>query len=175
MSRRVLNSSLAIAAAGLLGLTACSRSADKPAASDTSAPSHEAAAVAGGPRTLRPGLWKTTTRTPAGEQVTTQCVGEGYDPGAEAADKASPCGKPTLTRTADGFHIEHACKHKGVDYALSGSVSGDFTTTATTELSLTLSAYGRRQTMRMEAISTYQGPCDPKAEKASKTGAQPPA
>ena len=161
MRRRALNWSLAIiVAAGLMGLTGCSRPDDKPAA-----PAREAAPVAGGPQTLRPGLWKTLTKTPAGEQTTIQCVGEGYDPGADAADKASPCGKPSLTRTADGFHIDQACKHKGVDYALSGVVSGDFTTTATTDLSLTLSAYGRRQTLRMQAVSTYQGVCDPKTWK----------
>ena len=161
MRRRALNWSLAIiVAAGLMGLTGCSRPDDKPAA-----PAREAAPVAGGPQTLRPGLWKTLTKTPAGEQTTIQCVGEGYDPGADAADKASPCGKPSLTRTADGFHIDQACKHKGVDYALSGVVSGDFTTTATTDLSLTLSAYGRRQTLRMQAVSTYQGACDPKTWK----------
>jgi hypothetical protein len=47
------------------------------------------------PTTLKPGLWKTVTKTPAGPQDSTQCVGEGYDPGAEAARKASPCGSPT--------------------------------------------------------------------------------
>ena len=157
MRRRALNWSLAIiVAAGLMGLTGCSRPDDKPAA-----PAREAAPVAGGPQTLRPGLWKTLTKTPAGEQTTIQCVGEGYDPGADAADKASPCGKPSLTRTADGFHIDQACKHKGVDYALSGVVSGDFTTTATTDLSLTLSAFGRKQTLALQAVSTYLGPCQP--------------
>ncbi|CAN5568910.1 hypothetical protein BH10PSE4_BH10PSE4_47270 [soil metagenome] len=163
MPHRALTSSLAtIVATGLIGLAACSRADDKPAAAgEVAARSPEAAPAAGGPRTLKPGLWTTVTQTPAGEQTATQCVGEGYDPGAEAGDKASPCGKPTVTRTADGFHLDQACKHKGVDYALSGVVSGDFTTTATTDLGLTLSAYGRKQTLKMRAVSTYQGACDP--------------
>ena len=162
MPRHALNSSLAImVASGLMGLAACSRTDDRPVAPGGAAASQQAAPVAGGPQTLRPGLWTTVTKTPAGEETTARCVGEGYDPGADAVQKASPCGKPTLTRTADGFHIDQACKHKGVDYALSGVVSGDFTTTATTDLNLTLGAYGRKQTLKMQAVSTYQGACDP--------------
>jgi len=159
---RLLAGLLAIAA----GLAACSRSDDKAAAPEVAAPAvtPEASPVAGGPRTLKPGLWKTVTKTPAGDEPSTQCVGEGYDPGAEAAQKASPCGKPTLTRTASGFQLDHACQKDGISYALTGVVSGDFETTATTDLSLTLSAYGRRQTMRLRAVSTYLGPCPPGAK-----------
>jgi hypothetical protein len=56
-----------------------------------------------------------------------------------------------------------------VTYALTGLVSGDFTTTATTDLELTLSAFGRRQALHLRAVSTYQGPCTP----GSETGAKP--
>jgi hypothetical protein len=129
----------------------------------------DAAAAAGGPRTLKPGAWKTVTKTPAGEESSVQCVGEGYDPGAEAARKATPCGQPTLTRTADGFHLDQVCEKDGIKYDLAGAVSGDFTTTATTDLALTLSAFGRKQTMHMRAVSTYQGACEP----ATKTQAAP--
>ena len=149
-----------IPALALLALAACSRTDDKAAA--PAAPAPEAAApVAGGPQTLKPGQWKTVTKTPLGPEESTQCVGEGYDPGAEAARKATPCGQPTLTRTADGFHLDQVCEKDGVKYDLAGAVSGDFTTTATTDLALTLSAFGRKQTMHMRAVSTYQGPCTP--------------
>ena len=173
MSRRVLKGSLPIvvlASAGLLGLAACSRADDaSTGAAAPTAPPAEAAPVAGGPQTLKPGQWKTVSRTPTGEQVTTECVGEGYDPGAEAVRKAnSPCGPVTMTRTADGFRLEHACEHKGIYYALSGVVSGDFTTTAASDLDFTLSAYGRKQTMHLHAVSTYQGACKPDAAKTAK-------
>ena len=161
LNPRVLIPALALFGPSLLGMAACSRSDDKAAA--PAAPAPEAAApVTGGPQTLKPGLWKTVTKTPLGPEDSTQCVGEGYDPGAEAAQKASPCGKPTLTRTADGFRLDHACEKDHINYALTGVVSGDFVTTATTDLELTVSAYGRKQVMRVQAVSTYQGPCKPK-------------
>ena len=159
------------------GLTACSRTDDRasdPAAgaSPAQATGQDAAPVAGGPTTLKPGLWKTVTKTPAGPQDSTQCVGEGYDPGAEAARKVSPCGKPEMTRTADGFRLDLACEKDHINYALTGTVRGDFVTTADTELELVVSAFGRRQTLRASAVSTYQGPCEPGAQTAGKTAAQ---
>jgi hypothetical protein len=156
-----------VLASALLSMAACSRTGDKAAA--PTAPAPEAAApVAGGPQTLKPGLWKTVTKTPLGPEDSTQCVGEGYDPGAEAAQKASPCGKPTMTRTADGFRLDHACEKDHISYALTGTVSGDFVTTATTALDLTVSAYGRKQAMHLEAVSTYQGPCTPDGQKPAQ-------
>ena len=167
--RRVLISSLPIVLA-IADLVACSRTDDKPAGADRAVPPvSEAAPAAGGPQTLKPGLWKTVTKTPAGEQVSTECIGEGYDPGARAAAKLnSPCGAPTMTRTADGFHLEHACEHKGITYALTGTVSGDFTTTAASDLDLTLSAFGRKQTMHLRAVSTYEGDCPAGATQTTK-------
>jgi hypothetical protein len=154
-----------------LGLAGCSRTDDKaaslsPAGASSGATSdhQEAAPVAGGPTTLKPGRWKTVSQTPMGPETSTQCVGEGYDPGAEAAQKASPCGKPTLTRTADGFRIEQACEKDHIQYDLKGAVRGDFTTTATTDLDVTLSAFGRKQAMHVGAVSTYEGACEAGAE-----------
>ncbi|MBO9708357.1 MAG: hypothetical protein J7521_09105 [Caulobacter sp.] len=148
------------ALAAALAASACSRHDDKSDTARQGEPATEAAPVAGGPQTLKPGLWKTVTKTPTGDQETTRCVGEGFDPGAEAAQKASPCGKPTITRQADGFRLEHSCKNNGIDYALTGTVTGDFTTTATTDMTMTLSAFGRRQSLHMTAVSTYVGPCE---------------
>jgi hypothetical protein len=162
----------AIAAAGL---AACSRTDDQagaPSAPGSPTSQQDAAAAAGGPTTLKPGSWKTVTQTPTGREEPVQCVGEGYDPGAEAAAKATPCGRPTLTRTADGFRLDHVCEKDGVTYDLTGAVRGDFATTATTDLELTLSAFGRKQTMRMQAVSTYQGPCD---AKTPPSASEPPA
>ena len=155
-SRR-LPFALALLALGLAA--ACSRTDDKvdsPAASGPVA----TAPAAGGPTTLKPGQWKTVTKLPTGTEESIQCVGEGFDPGAEAAQKASPCGKPTMTRTVDGFQLAQACEKDRIKYALTGTVRGDFTTTATTDLELVLSAYGRKQTLRLEAVSTYQGDCE---------------
>lgn len=163
--------SILIPVFALLGATACSPAGDKagaPAASAPEAAAPQAAPVAGGPQTLKPGLWKTVTKTPLGPEESTQCVGDGYDPGAEAAQKASPCGKPTMTRTADGFRLDHACEKDHINYALTGTVSGDFVTTATTALDLTVSAYGRKQAMHLEAVSTYQRPCTPDGQKPAQ-------
>ena len=160
-----------------LGLAACSRTDDRattPAAGAGQAQAtggQDAAPVAGGPTTLKPGLWKTVTQSPAGPQESTQCVGEGYDPGAEAARKVSPCGSPVMTRTADGFRLDHSCQKDHINYALTGTVKGDFVTTARTDMELVVSAFGRRQTMRASAVSTYQGPCEPGAPIAGKTAA----
>ncbi|KRA66315.1 hypothetical protein ASD79_03275 [Caulobacter sp. Root655] len=170
MPLRLLRPAAILALAAVVGLAACSRADDRasaPPASEAPAGPADAAAAAGGPRTLKPGSWKTVAKTPAGEESSVQCVGEGYDPGAEAARKATPCGQPILTRTADGFHLDQVCEKDGIKYDLAGAVSGDFTTTATTDLALTLSAFGRKQTMHMRAVSTYQGPC----ESATKTQA----
>ncbi|WP_165190490.1 hypothetical protein [Caulobacter soli] len=161
----------------LLGLAACSRTDDRandPAAgaSAAQATGQDAAPVAGGPTTLKPGLWKTVTQTPAGPQDSTQCVGDGVDPGAEAARKVSPCGKPEMTRTVDGFRLDQACEKDHINYVLSGTVKGDFVTTAKTDLQLVVSAFGRRQTLRAGAVSTYQGPCEPGAQTASQTPAK---
>ncbi|CAN5401285.1 hypothetical protein BH10PSE3_BH10PSE3_08530 [soil metagenome] len=143
----------------LIGLGACSRTYDQTSSTGATAAPTATAPVAGGPTTLKPGQWKTVTKSPMGPEESVQCVGEGYDPGAEAAQKASPCGKPTLTRTADGFQIDQACEKDHIKYALAGTVRGDFVTTATTELELVLSAYGRKQTLHLQAVSTYQGAC----------------
>jgi hypothetical protein len=162
----------------LLGLAVldagCSRTddrADAPAAgaSAVAANAPDAAPAAGGPTTLKPGLWKTVTKTPAGPQDSTQCVGEGYDPGAEAARKVSPCGSPEMTRTVDGFRLDLACEKNHISYVLTGTVQGDFVTTATSDLELTASAFGRRQTLHVRADSTYQGPCEPGAQTVEKT------
>lgn len=167
----------------LLGLTAlvalsaaagCSRTDDRasaPAAAGSgpaSSTGQDAAPVTGGPTTLKPGLWKTVTKTPAGPEDSTQCVGEGFDPGAEAARKVSPCGSPTMTRTADGFRLDLACEKNHIDYALTGTVKGDFVTVAESDLQLTASAFGRRQTLHVQATSTYQGACEPGAETAGQ-------
>jgi hypothetical protein len=149
---------LVLASLTLTGLAACSRTDDRAETPASTAPV-AAAPAAGGPTTLKPGQWKTVTRTPTGSEESLQCVGEGVDPGAEAAHKASPCGKPTMTRTADGFQIDQTCEKDHIRYALAGTVHGDFVTTATTDLELVLSAYGRKQTLHLQAVSTYQGPC----------------
>lgn len=164
----------------LSGLAACSRTDDRardPAAGagPATVARQDAAPVAGGPTTLKPGLWKTVTQTPAGPEDSTQCVGQGFDPGAEAARKVSPCGNPTVVRTADGFRLELACQKDHIDYALTGRVSGDFVTTADTDLELVVSAFGRKQTLRMKATSTYQGPCEPGARIAGRATAEPEA
>jgi hypothetical protein len=160
-SLRLVGILATIAAAGL---AACSRHDDKAVPPAPAPRPSDAVPVSDGPRTLKPGAWKTVAKTPTGEESTVQCVAEGYDPGAEAARKATPCGQPTLTRTADGFRLAQVCEKSGVKYDLAGVVSGDFATTATTDLTLTLSAFGRKQTMRMRAVSTYQGPCESKTE-----------
>jgi hypothetical protein len=157
---RLLLPVLAVLAAG--SLAACSRTDDKagaPPASGVASAESEAAPAAGGPTTLKPGLWKTVTQAPTGPEESTQCVGEGVDPGAEAAQKASPCGKPNMTRTADGFRLDQVCEKNHIQYDLVGAVRGDFTTTATTDLDLTLSAFGRKQSLHLRAVSTYQGEC----------------
>lgn len=160
----------------VLGLAGCSRTDDRasaPAAGPAPVPSigQDAAPVAGGPTTLKPGLWKTVTQTPAGPESSVQCVADGYDPGAEAARKVSPCGSPEMTRTVDGFRVDLACEKDHIDYVLSGTVRGDFVTTAQTDLQLEVSAFGRRQTLRMKAVSTYQGDCRPGDPVAGKTAA----
>ena len=163
----------------LVGLAACSRTDDRaadPAAGDVNTPavtSQDAAPAAGGPRTLKPGLWKTVTQAPGGPEESTQCIAEGYDPGAEAARKVSPCGNPTVTRTLDGFRLDHACEKSNITYTLAGTVRGDFVTNAETELELVVSAFGRKQTLHMKATSTYQGPCDPASEPGAPATAQP--
>ncbi len=141
-----------------MALAGCSRTDDR---AGTPVSAAAPAPVAGGPTTLKPGQWRTVTKTPMGEEDSIQCVGEGFDPGAEAAQKASPCGKPVVTRTADGFSLSQACEKDHIKYALAGTVAGDFTTTAKTDLELVLSAYGRKQTMHLSAVSTYQGDCKP--------------
>jgi hypothetical protein len=159
-----------------LGLAGCSRTDDRasdPAAGSgpVSSAGQDAAPAAGGPRTLKPGLWKTVTQTPAGPEDSIQCVAEGYDPGAEAARKVSPCGSPNVTRTADGFQLDLSCEKDHINYSLIGQVRGDFVTTADTDLELEVSAFGRRQTLRMKAVSTYQGPCEP-GQKAGQDADQ---
>lgn len=174
-SSRVLIPALLLGLAGL-GLVGCSRTDDRaadPAAGDVNTPavtSQDAAPAAGGPRTLKPGLWKTVTQTPAGPEDSVQCVAEGYDPGAEAARKVSPCGNPNVTRTTDGFRLALACSKDHIDYALTGTVRGDFVTKADTDLELVVSAFGRKQTLRMKAVSTYQGPCTPGSEPGQAAG-----
>jgi hypothetical protein len=160
-----------------LGSAGCSRTDDRasnPAAGEgqAQAAAQDAAPVAGGPTTLKPGQWKTVTQTPAGPETSTQCVADGYDPGAEAARKASPCGSPAVMRTADGFRIDHVCEKDHITYALTGRVSGDFTTTATTDLELVVSAFGRKQALRINAVSTYQGPCEPGAPATGEATAR---
>lgn len=163
----------------LLGLAACSRTDDRasdPAGGAVQTPavtSQDAAPAAGGPRTLKPGLWKTVTQAPGGPEESTRCLAEGYDPGAEAARKVSPCGNPTVTRTADGFRLDHVCEKSNITYTLAGTVRGDFTTTAETNLELVVSAFGRKQTLHMKAVSTYQGPCEPGSETAQGAGRNP--
>jgi len=169
---RVLFSVLVLTGSALASLAACSRTDDRAGAPpSTAAPASVAAPVAGGPTTLKPGQWKTVAQTPMGQEVSTQCVGEGFDPGAEAAQKASPCGKPNMIRTADGFQLDQACEKDHIKYALSGTVRGDFVTTAATELELVLSAYGRKQTLHLKAVSTYQGACP----TGGKSGHETPA
>lgn len=170
---------LGLAVLGMAGAIAgCSRTDDRagsPAAASDASPAQgngqDAAPVAGGPTTLKPGLWKTVTQTPAGPEESTQCVGDGFDPGAEAARKVSPCGSPTMTRTADGFRLDLACEKNHISYVLTGTVKGDFVTTAQSDLTLTASAFGRRQTVRAEATSTYQGPCPAGAKTVGATAA----
>ena len=164
----VPRSRLSLSVLVLMSLAACSRTDDRAGAP---VPAAAPAPVAGGPTTLKPGQWKTVAHTPRGDEESVQCVGEGFDPGAEAAQKASPCGKPIMTRTADGFQIDQSCEKDHIRYALAGTVRGDFTTTATTDLELVLSAYGRRQTLHLRAVSTYQGACPTRG----KTGRETPA
>ena len=154
---RLLIPAVAILATVLAG---CSRGADKAGAPPSATtPGQEAAPVAGGPSTLKPGLWKTVTQSPTGPEEKTHCVGEGFDPAAEAAQNATPCGKPNMTRTAEGFQLDLTCEKSHIKYDLVGKVHGDFVTSATTDLDLTLSAFGRKQALHLKAVSTYQGAC----------------
>ena len=162
------------------GVAGCSRTDDRAGAPGAAgsgpvpATAQDAAPAAGGPTTLKPGLWKTVTQSPGGPQESTQCVAEGFDPGAEAARKVSPCGSPRMTRTVDGFRIDLACQKNHIDYVLTGTARGDFVTTAQTDLQLVVSAFGRRQTLHAQATSTYQGPCEPGAQVAGKAAGQEP-
>jgi hypothetical protein len=169
---RVPLSVLVLTSLALTSLAACSRTDDR---ADTPVSAAAPAPVAGGPTTLKPGQWKTVTKSPMGPEESIQCVGEGYDPGAEAAQKASPCGKPTMTRTLDGFRIDQACEKDHIKYAVTGTVRGDFVTTATTDLELVLSAYGRKQTLHLQAVSTYQGACDARGKADGQTSGKTPA
>lgn len=161
--------------AAVAGLGGCSRTDDRAAAPAAGsglaqAIEQDAAPAAGGPTTLKPGLWKTVTQTPVGPEESIECVGEGYDPGAEAARKVSPCGgSPRMTRTGHGFGVTLSCQKDHIDYAVTGLVRGDFTTTAQTDLELVISAFGRRKTLRATAVSTYQGPCAPGAPTTVRT------
>lgn len=150
----------------VLAATGCSRSDDKaaaPAAGESSSASEAAPAAGGSPRPLRAGLWKTTASTPSGEQSTTQCIGEGHDPAAEAA-KAAPCGAPEVTQVIDGFTIELTCRKDAITYSLAGVVKGDFQTRTTTDLEMKVQAYGASKTMRLHSQSVYVGPCEPNGE-----------
>lgn len=153
----------ALALLACASLAACSRGADT-----TPAPPPVAVtAEMEGPRTLKPGLWAFVIDSHGSKQESRQCIGEGFDPGAEAAAKSNPCGKPTMTRTADGFALSQACARNKITYSLTGVVSGDFTTRVVTDLDLTLQAYGQRQRLHMRSEGTYVGPCPPEA--ATKT------
>ena len=169
---RLSLSVLVLTSLSLTALAGCSRTDDRADTPDAGPAPAAAAPVAGGPTTLKPGQWKTVAQTPRGEEESVQCVGEGFDPGAEAAQKASPCGKPIMIRTADGFQIDQSCEKDHIKYAVAGTVRGDFTTTATTDLELVLSAYGRRQTLRLQAVSTYQGACKIKGKPGGETPAK---
>ncbi|MEH0195545.1 DUF3617 family protein [Caulobacter sp. CCNWLY153] len=159
----LLIAALSAAAAG------CSRNDDKAAApaagANTPSAESEAAPAAGGPpRPLRAGLWKTTAGTPSGEQSTTQCIGEGHDPAAEAA-KAAPCGRPQVTPVIDGFTLELTCRKDAITYSLAGVVKGDFQTRTTTDLEMKVQAYGASKTMRLHSESVYVGPCEAKGDQ----------
>ena len=156
----------------LIGLAACSRTDDR--AGGLSA-GKDAASVAGGPTTLKPGVWKTVTKTPFGPETLIRCVPEGYDPGAETARKVSPCGNPKMIRTVHGFRLEHVCEKNHITYELSGQVRGDFVTNAQTELDLEISAFGHRRNLHVTAVSTYQGPCEPGGEPEGGPAGETPA
>lgn len=151
----------ALALLACVSLTACSRGADK-------APAPPPAAPVEGPRTLKPGLWSFVIASHGDQQESRQCIGEGFDPGAEAAAKSSPCGKPTMTRTADGFALSQSCQRDKITYSLTGVVSGDFTTHVVTDLDLTLQAYGQRQRLHLRSEGTYVGPCPLETDTAPK-------
>lgn len=173
-SPRVLIPALLLLGPVAPGLAGCSRTDDRahaPAAGDSRALAvpQDAAPAAGGPVTLKPGLWKTVTQTPAGPEESRQCVPPGYDLAGEAARKLAPCGKPEVTRTVDGFRLDQTCEKDHINYALTGLVRGDFVTTANTDLELVVSAFGRKQTLRAKAVSTYQGPCQPGGPPAEAT------
>jgi hypothetical protein len=68
-----------------------------------------------------------------------------------------------------------ACEKNHITYTLTGTVRGDFVTTADTDLNLDVSAFGRRQTLHVKAVSTYQGPCTPGVQTAAKIPAEPTA
>ncbi len=160
----------------VLGLAGCSRTDDRasaPAAGPAPVPSigQDAAPVAGGPTTLKPGLWKTVAQTPAGPGARSSAWPTATTPAPRRPCKVSPCGSPEMTRTVDGFRVDLACEKDHIDYVLSGTVRGDFVTTAQTDLQLEVSAFGRRQTLRMKAVSTYQGDCRPGDPVAGKTAA----
>lgn len=140
---------IALAAAG------CSRTDDHAGAPKVI----EAAGPAGGGRALRPGLWKTIARAPTGEQTSTQCVGENYDP-ALAAAKAAPCGEPQITPIIDGFTLELTCRKGRLGYSLAGIIKGDFQTRTSSELEMTVQGFGASKRMRLSSQSVYVGPCD---------------
>ncbi|MBI1682240.1 DUF3617 domain-containing protein [Caulobacter hibisci] len=156
---------LVLILAALATVAGCSRNDDKAATSAAgtaaSSANAEAAPVAGGPpKPMRPGLWKTTARTAGGaERTTTQCIGEGQDPAAIAAQD-TPCGKPQVTPVIDGFTIELACTKDNIAYSLAGVVKGDFETRTTSTLEMIVKAYGVSKTMKLDSESVYVGPCE---------------
>ncbi len=168
---------LALMLAALAAAAGCSRNDDKtaaPAAGGSAPPAEsEAAPAAGGPpRLMRAGLWKTTAHTPGGaERTTTQCVGQGQDPALTAAQD-TPCGKPEVTPVIDGFTIELACTKDKIAYSLAGVVKGDFQTRTTSNLEMTVQAYGVKKVMKLQSESVYVGPCDAAAAPSGQDEAQ---
>jgi len=160
MTPVILMRSLAVTALAALSLTACARKDDKAAAPPAAQP-----VPVEGPTTLKPGLWRFVIESPAGKQENRQVVGDNFDPGAEAAAKSSPCGKPSMTRTADGFALSHSCTRDKITYSLAGSVTGDFTSRVVTDLEMTLEAYGQRQRLHLRSEGIYEGPCPAETAK----------
>lgn len=155
---------LILAATSALALTACSQAERKEGGAPVDAGASGAGAsiaIADFP-TLKPGLWRTTTVSNAGEpSVETRCEeARPFEP-----PESMPGCVDTATRIAGGVRLDRKCLTEGNEATLRVTLTGDFKTRANAEMDYKSKLpNGETIESNERSQSVYLGPCEPGQE-----------
>ncbi|MDG2520867.1 hypothetical protein P7B02_04865 [Caulobacter segnis] len=112
---------------------------------------------------LKPGLWRTVTRTGGhAPETLVQCIGQDHSLAQSMGEARARCPGLTLIRTGGVYMVTARCARDGGESLMRARFTGDFKTRMRAEMSFSLITPDRpAKVMTLVSEGRHEGPCGP--------------